>query len=321
MQGLGAGALQPTEQAILRQTFPPKEQGMAMALFGMAVMIGPAVGPTLGGYIVDNWHWSWIFFINLPDRHRSASSWSRSFVHEDRTPRRQPRRWPSKQRKNIDWLGIALLCVGLAALQYVLEEGGRNDWFDSHADHRAGAWSPSFALVAFVIRELTAPVPAVNLRLFKDPVFLSGTLIGGADVRHADGQHVPAADLHAGAARLHRDAVGHRADAARARDDGGHADRRTRSTTRSRRASSSPSACCCSAFGSWEMSHLTLESRPGQVIGAIADPGRGLCLPLRAADHGRALEHPRAPLPDATGLNSLLRQIGGADRPGHLRER
>src|SRR6187549_3459677 len=66
VQGLGAGALQPTEQAILRQTFPPKEQGMAMALFAMAVMIGPAVGPTLGGAIVDHWHWSWIFFINLP---------------------------------------------------------------------------------------------------------------------------------------------------------------------------------------------------------------------------------------------------------------
>ncbi len=66
IQGFGAGALQPTEQAILRQTFPPKEQGTAMALFAMAVMIGPALGPTLGGYIVDNFHWSWIFFINLP---------------------------------------------------------------------------------------------------------------------------------------------------------------------------------------------------------------------------------------------------------------
>src|SRR6476469_4197310 len=66
IQGLGAGALQPTEQAILRQTFPPKEQGMAMALFGMAVMLGPAIGPTLGGYIVDNYSWPWIFYINIP---------------------------------------------------------------------------------------------------------------------------------------------------------------------------------------------------------------------------------------------------------------
>jgi DHA2 family multidrug resistance protein len=74
VQGFGAGALQPTEQAILRQTFPPKEQGMAMAVFAMAVMIGPALGPTLGGYIVDNYSWPWIFYINVPSA-RSRSSW------------------------------------------------------------------------------------------------------------------------------------------------------------------------------------------------------------------------------------------------------
>src|SRR5205085_7152147 len=66
LQGFGAGALQPTEQAILRQTFPPKEQGMAMAVFGMAVVLGPAFGPSLGGYIVDNYSWRWIFYINIP---------------------------------------------------------------------------------------------------------------------------------------------------------------------------------------------------------------------------------------------------------------
>src|SRR2546421_6156775 len=66
LQGLGAGALQPTQQAILRQTFPPKEQGMAMAMFAMVIMVGPAVGPSLGGYIVDHHSWPWIFYINLP---------------------------------------------------------------------------------------------------------------------------------------------------------------------------------------------------------------------------------------------------------------
>src|SRR4029079_16650397 len=66
LQGLGAGALQPTDKAILRQTFPPREQGMAMAVFGMAVVLGPAFGPTLGGYIIDNYSWPWIFYINLP---------------------------------------------------------------------------------------------------------------------------------------------------------------------------------------------------------------------------------------------------------------
>src|SRR5579883_37438 len=81
IQGFGAGALQPTEQAILRQTFPPEEQGMAMALFGMAVMIGPAVGPSLGGYIVDNYSWPWIFYINLPVGALGLLMVSR-FVHE-----------------------------------------------------------------------------------------------------------------------------------------------------------------------------------------------------------------------------------------------
>src|SRR5213082_1490530 len=81
IQGLGAGALQPTEQAILRQTFPPKEQGMAMALFAMAVMLGPAFGPTLGGIIVDNYSWPWIFYINVPIGIISLFMVSR-FVHE-----------------------------------------------------------------------------------------------------------------------------------------------------------------------------------------------------------------------------------------------
>src|SRR5262249_33499445 len=81
VQGLGAGALQPTGQAVLRQTFPPKEQGMAMALFGVAVVIGPAFGPTIGGYIVDNYSWPWIFYINLPVGALALFMVS-TFVHE-----------------------------------------------------------------------------------------------------------------------------------------------------------------------------------------------------------------------------------------------
>src|SRR3954452_20088257 len=108
IQGLGAGALQPTEQAILRQTFPPKEQGMAMALFGMAVMLGPAIGPTLGGYIVDHYHWSWIFFINLPIGVLGLFMVT-SFVHEDPEILAANHKAAEMQRKNVDWAGIALL--------------------------------------------------------------------------------------------------------------------------------------------------------------------------------------------------------------------
>ena len=176
LQGFGAGALQPTEQAILRQTFPPEEQGTAMALFGMAVMIGPAVGPTLGGWIVDNFHWSWIFFINLPVGALGLTMVWR-FVHEPEDIRAANAAAAEVQRRNMDWAGIALLAVGLATLQYFLEEGQQDDWFESRII-TATALVAVVALCLFVWRELTARVPAVNLRLFKDPVFTSGSLIG-----------------------------------------------------------------------------------------------------------------------------------------------
>jgi MFS transporter, DHA2 family, multidrug resistance protein len=176
LQGLGAGALQPTEQAILRQTFPPEEQGMAMALFGLAVVVGPAAGPALGGYILDNFAWPWIFYINLPIGILGIFMVSR-FVHEPDDIRRENKERAVAQRKNIDWQGIVLMTVGLASLQYVLEEGSRNDWFQSHLIAVA-SFVAVFVLAAFVIRELTAPVPAVDLSLFKDRVFLAGTVIG-----------------------------------------------------------------------------------------------------------------------------------------------
>jgi DHA2 family multidrug resistance protein len=176
LQGLGAGALQPTEQAILRQTFPPEEQGMAMALFGLAVVVGPAAGPALGGYILDNFPWPWIFYINLPVGLLGIFMVTR-FVHEPEDIRRENHARAEQQRKNLDWQGIVLMTVGLASLQYVLEEGSRNDWFQSHVIAVA-TFVAVFMLAAFVIRELTAPVPAVDLSLFKDRVFLSGTVIG-----------------------------------------------------------------------------------------------------------------------------------------------
>jgi len=176
LQGFGAGALQPTEQAILRTTFPREEQGMAMAVFAMAVMLGPALGPTVGGYITDNYSWPFIFYINLPIGLLGMFMvWS--FVHEDEEVKEQNHALALAQRRNVDYPGIALMVIGLSSLQYFLEEGSRYDWF---ADRTIAA---SFAvavvgLALFVWRELTAEVPVVNLRLFRDKTYASGTIIG-----------------------------------------------------------------------------------------------------------------------------------------------
>ena len=168
---------------------------MAMALFGMAVMIGPAVGPTLGGWIVDNYSWEWIFYINLPVGALGLFMVSR-FVQEPDDIRAANREMADRQRKNLDWIGISLLCVGLASLQYMLEEGQGDDWFQSRVIVTMAVIA-FFSLAAFTIRELTAPVPAVDLSLFRDRVFLSGThgaaqlargLFGGLEPTLAGGQ-------------------------------------------------------------------------------------------------------------------------------------
>jgi len=176
LQGFGAGALQPTEQAILRQTFPPQEQGMAMAVFGMAVVLGPAFGPSLGGYIVDNYSWEWIFFINIPVCVLSLLMVTR-FVHEPEDVKAANHALADRQKRNMDWAGIALLFCGLGTLQYVLEEGNAKDWFSSPMIS-ALALIAVVAIAALVIRELSAPMPAADFSLFRDVVFLSGTLVG-----------------------------------------------------------------------------------------------------------------------------------------------
>lgn len=309
IQGFGAGALQPTEQAILRQTFPPKEQGMAMALFGMAVMLGPAIGPTLGGYIVDNYHWSWIFFINLPIGVLGLFMVA-SFVHEDPDLLEHNRLEAAKQRKHLDWIGILLMWVGLAALQYFLEEGSREDWFDSPVITSVCIVAV-FSLAAFVIRELTAPYPAVNLRLFKDPVFLSGTAVGGLmfAMLMANMFLLPIfmqellgfSAVQSGSALMPRviammlavPLVG-------------------RLYQRFSPQLFIGIGVLMFSTSSWMLSHLTLESGRSDIIVPLIVQGIAfafLFVPLTTV----ALANiPRHQMADATGLSSLLRQIGGA---------
>ncbi len=309
IQGLGAGALQPTEQAILRQTFPLKEQGMAMAVFALAVMIGPAVGPTLGGWIVDHYSWPWIFYINLPVGALGLLMVF-NFVQEDEGIRSANHKLAEEQRKNIDWIGIALISAGLAALQYFLEEGQRDDWFDSRLI-TACFFAAVVFLGAFVLRELTAKVPAVNLRLFKDPVYASGTLIGAIMFALLFSSMfllpVYMQELlgftaeQSGLALMPRVLVMFVATPIVGRIYNAVSPRVVVAF-----------GIAAFALGAWQMSHLTLQSGSGDVVAAIMIQGVGfacLFVPLSTV----ALSSiPRHKMADATGLNSLFRQIGGS---------
>ena len=168
IQGFGAGSLQPTEQAILRETFPPNEQGMAMGLYGFAIMLGPAIGPTLGGFIVDNYSWPWIFYINLPVGAVGLFMVWR-VVHDPP--------YLVRVKGKVDYAGMVMLVVGLGALQTLLEWGEKDDWFESRTNV-AMAMIATASLVMFCAHELTTKEPVVNLRVLKNRSLSTGTIIG-----------------------------------------------------------------------------------------------------------------------------------------------
>ncbi|WP_266362517.1 DHA2 family efflux MFS transporter permease subunit [Tellurirhabdus rosea] len=127
LQGIGGGALLSTSQGIMYDVFPPSQRPIASAVFGMGIVLGPTIGPTLGGYIIDNYHWSWMFFINVPVGALAVYLTS-TYVQK------QPNEYNIDRGKiSIDQLGILLLAVGVGSLQYVLERGEADDWFDSKA--------------------------------------------------------------------------------------------------------------------------------------------------------------------------------------------
>ena len=164
LQGLGGGGLQPSEQAILADTFPPAKRGMAFAIYGMAVVVAPAIGPTLGGFITDNYSWRWIFYINVPIGIISLLLTSRLISDPP---------YLNKERKrsfSIDYIGLGLLALGLGALQVVLDKGQRDDWFDSHFIVILTAVAVA-ALISVIFWEWRHDHPIIDLRLFRDRSF------------------------------------------------------------------------------------------------------------------------------------------------------
>src|SRR6202789_2095092 len=158
LQGAGGGGLQPSEQAILADTFSAKQRGMAFAMYGMAVVVAPAIGPTLGGWITDNYSWHWIFFINVPIGILSLFLTHR--VVQDPAYLKELRR----NKIRVDYIGISLIVVGVGFLQYVLDKGQEKDWFSSQVI-LVSFIIAIVALVALLIRQLTHENPIMDLRM------------------------------------------------------------------------------------------------------------------------------------------------------------
>jgi DHA2 family multidrug resistance protein len=168
IQGLGGGAMITVAQAILRETFPVEEQGLAMGIYGVGIVVAPAVGPTLGGWLTDQYSWPWIFYVNVPIGIVNLLLVQRYIFDPP---------YFVRHKNRVDWSGLGLMAVGLGALQLMLEKGQEKEWFSSTLI----CWLAAFAvvgLVSFVWRELTTDRPAVELKILRNVPFASGTLLG-----------------------------------------------------------------------------------------------------------------------------------------------
>ncbi len=159
VQGIGGGALISTAQAILFDVFPVEERATGQAIFGMSVMVGPTLGPTLGGWITDNYSWPWIFYINIPlGILAGLLTWR--LVPE-------PAHHAGHETETVDWWGLAFLILGIGALQVMLERGESKDWFESREIVTEGILA-AIGLIGFVWHELRTEHPIVDLRILKN---------------------------------------------------------------------------------------------------------------------------------------------------------
>jgi MFS transporter, DHA2 family, multidrug resistance protein len=165
IQGIGGGALLATAQTILVETFPPEEVDKANGIFGAGIVMGPTLGPVLGGYLTDNFSWGWIFYVNIPIG-IIATYLSWKYVKGTKT----------KTEGKVDYWGILFLIIGIGGLQMVLEEGERKDWFNSNFINALSITS-LLGIVAFVVRELKVKNPVVDLRVLKNRNVIVGATL------------------------------------------------------------------------------------------------------------------------------------------------
>jgi len=170
LQGVGGGGLQPSEQAILADTFAPAKRGMAFAVYGIAVVMAPAIGPTLGGWITDNFTWRWIFFINIPVGIISLLLTSRLIQDPPYFKRRK------LSETHIDYTGLGFVALGLGTLQVILDKGQRDDWFDSSFIVWLTVISVA-SLIFVILWEWHQKDPVIDLHLFRNPTFAAANFL------------------------------------------------------------------------------------------------------------------------------------------------
>src|SRR2546426_9057648 len=168
IQGAGGGALQPIAQAVLMESFPPEKRGSAMAVYGLGVVVAPIIGPTLGGWITDNYSWRWIFYINVPVG-ILAVLMANTFIED-------PPYIRSQRPGRIDYIGFGVMAIALGTLQLVLDKGQEEDWLASSLI-TAGLIFTAVMFIAFFVWELLAKEPIVNLRILTNRNFAVGTML------------------------------------------------------------------------------------------------------------------------------------------------
>jgi MFS transporter, DHA2 family, multidrug resistance protein len=300
VQGLGGGALLSTAQAVLYEAFPPEEYGVAMAIFGMGVMVGPTLGPTLGGWITDTYSWPWIFYINIPFG-MIALLLTLTYLRDSRFAVRV---------RSVDWLGLALLVAGIGTLQTMLERGERLDWFSSREIVAYGIVS-AVSLTWFIWHELHTEHPVVDLRILKSRQLAAGVAFGGAlglclyatvFVLPVYLQNVLGYTANQTGMVILPGALASAVTMAVTSRMRGKLDGRYLVVT----------GVAIFMVSMWQMAHFTTQTGGGDFLWPLILRGIGLGLVFVPLTNLALAELPMSLIPNGTGMFNLMRQLGGS---------
>jgi DHA2 family multidrug resistance protein len=300
IQGLGGGALLSTSQAILYEEFPREEFGTAMAIFGVGVMVGPTLGPTVGGWITDTYGWPWIFYINIPFG-MLALALTLTFITDSLHQARADK---------VDWLGLGLLALGIGCLQTMLERGERLDWFSSGSVRLLGITS-ALSLITFFWHELRTDHPVVDLRILKSRQLAIGVVFGMVlgvclyatvfvlpvylqNIRHFTANQTGLVILPGALASAFTMAFMGRLQS--------KFDARL----------SIAAGVGIFALAMWKHAHFTTESGFHDFFWPLIFRGVGLGLIFVPLTNLALADLPMAKIPNGTGLFNLMRQLGGS---------